>query len=361
MVKEIPPYKIDKTWLKNKTDDKVEYDLSDPAMRRLYFNSKVGEEIEKLKSFLKRDSFIAYLLAPKMAGKGTYTAMLREILGEDLIEHISVGDVVRKSHKEFEEKGKNSAIYKYAQENYRGFLSLEEVFKALTNRDTQSVSIPTEFVLTLIKREIDSLPNKTIFLDGFPRKADQISYTLYFRELINHREDKDLFVLINLPMEVINQRITGRTICPECQTSRNLKLSPTTKVCYDEKCSEYYLVCDNPSCGDLRMVCKEGDELGIENIKDRIIDDLHLMEQARQIHGVDKIEVYNALEKEKSLDYVDDYELTKEFCFKHEKGKDVSKETKPFSVYDNGVEYVSLLPASALVQLIKQLVFKLGL
>jgi adenylate kinase family enzyme len=361
MIKEIPPYRVDTTWVKNKTEDRVEYDLSDPAMRRLYFNSKVGEEIEKLKNFLKRDSFIAYLLAPKMAGKGTYTAMLREILGEDLIEHISVGDIVRKNHQEFEKKGKKSEIYKYAQENYRGFLSLEEVFKSLINRDTKSVSVPTEFVLTLIKKEIDSLPNKTIFLDGFPRKADQLSYTLYLRELINHREDKDLFVLINLPIEVINQRITGRTICPECQTSRNLKLNPTMNVCYDEKCSEYYLVCDNPSCGDLRMVCKEGDELGIENIKDRIIDDLQLMEQARKIHGVDNIEIYNALEKENSLNYVDEYELTKEFCFNHNDDKKVSKETKPFSILDNGVEYVSLLPASALTQLIKQIVFKLGL
>ena len=109
------------------------------------------------------------------------------------------------------------------------------------------------------------------------------------------------------------------------------------------------------------MVCKEGDELGIENIRERIIDDLNLMEQARKMYGIEKVEIYNSLEKEKALDYVDDYELTKEFVFNKEKDGSVSKKAKPFSVMDDGKEYISLLPAPALIQLIKQLVVKLGL
>lgn len=357
----IPPYKVDYTWVKTKTDDKKEYDLADPAMRRLYFNSKVGDEVQKLQEFLKKNSFIAYFLAPKMAGKGTYTAMLREIIGEDLIEHISVGDIVRKSHKEFEEKGKKAEVYLYMKDHYRGFLDLEKVFDALICRDTKSVSIPTEFVLSLVKMEIDNLGARTIFLDGFPRKIDQISYSLYFRDLINHREDRDFFLLINLPVEIINQRIKSRMICPECQTSRNLSLAPTTKVGCDEGDGCYYLICDNPSCKELRMVCKEGDELGIENIKDRIVGDLDLMEKARSMYGIEKIEIYNSLEKEKALDYVDDYELTKEYSFEKDKNGYIKKIEKPFAIKDNGKEYISLLPAPALVQLIKQLVVKLGL
>ena len=356
----IPPYKVDYTWVKTKTDEKKEYDLADPAMRKLYFNAKVGDEIQKLRKYLQNNSFIAYFLAPKMAGKGTYTAMLREVLGEDLIEHISVGDIVRKYHKEFEQKGKKSKVYLYMKDNYRGFLDLEKVFDALVCRDTKSVSVPTEFVLSLIKMEIDSLGARTIFLDGFPRKIDQISYSLYFRDLINHREDTDLFLMINLPIEIINQRIKSRMICPECQTSRNLNLAPTTRVeCDENGC--YYLVCDNPSCKELRMVCKEGDELGIENIKERIIDDLALMEQARNMYGIEKIEIYNSLEKEKALEYVDDYELTKEYSFERDEEGNVKKIEKPFSIEDDGKEYISLLPAPALTQLIKQLVVKLGL
>lgn len=357
----IPPYKVDYTWVKTKTDDTKEYDLADPAMRRLYFNSKVGDEIQKLQEFLKNNSFIAYFLAPKMAGKGTYTAMLREILGEDLIEHVSVGDIVRKAHAEYEEKVKDSEVYKYMEKNYRGFLNLEKVFEALVCRNTKSVSVPTEFVLSLVKMEIDSLGARTIFLDGFPRKIDQISYSLYFRDLINHREDTDLFLLINLPIEIINQRIKSRMICPECQTSRNLNLAPTTKIGCDEKDGCYYLICDNPSCKEVRMVCKEGDELGIENIRERIVDDLNLMEQARNMYGIEKIEIYNSLEKEKALEYVDDYELTKEYSFEKDEKGNIKKVERAFFVKDNGKEYISLLPAPALIQLIRQLVVKLGL
>lgn len=361
MKTDYPFYKVDYSFVPTKTGDSKTYDLSSPAERKLYFNSKVGDEIEKLKEFFSRDSFIAYLLAPKMAGKGTYVGMFKEIFGSEDIEHLSVGDLVRRNHTEFQNKGKNSDIYKYAKENYRGFLTLDEVFKALVNRDTKTVSIPTEFVLTMIKKEIDLLKGKTIFLDGFPRKIDQISYALYFKELVDHREDKDFFVFVNLPMEMINQRITDRAICPKCQTSRNLKLSPTSKVCYDEKCSSYYLVCDNESCENLRMVCKEGDELGIENIKERIIEDLKLMEQARKMYGVEKIEIYNSLEKQKASEYVDDYELTKEFCFDVDCKKDVKKTTKQFSIMDGSSEYVSLSPAPAMIQLIRQLVLKLNL
>ncbi len=357
----IPPYKVDYTWIKTKTEDEKEYDLADPAMRKLYFNAKVGEEIQKLRDFLKNNSFIAYFLAPKMAGKGTYTAMLREILGEDLIEHISVGDIVRKAHLEFEKKGKESDVYTYMKENYRGFLNLDEAFESLVSRDTKSVSVPTEFVLSLVKMEIDNLEARTIFLDGFPRKIDQISYSLYFRDLINHREDTDLFLMINLPIEIINQRIKSRQICPECQTSRNLSLAPTTKIGCDEGDGCFYLICDNPSCKELRMVCKEGDELGIENIRGRIVADLDLMEKARNMYGIEKIEIYNSLEKEKALNYVDDYELTKEYFFEKDEDGNIKKVEKPFSVKDNGKEYISLLPAPALVQLIRQLVVKLGL
>jgi adenylate kinase family enzyme len=296
-----------------------------------------------------------------MAGKGTYTAMLKEIVGEDLIEHISVGDVVRKAHTEYSEKGKDSAVYNYVKENYRGFIDLEKAFEMLVNRDTQTVSIPTEFVLSLVKREIDTMPYKTLFIDGFPRKIDQISYSLYFRELINHRNDQDLFILINLPLEIINQRIVSRVICPKCQTSKNIRLNPSTKYGLDKETGEVYLICDNPNCEETRMVKKEGDELGIENIKERIINDLNLMEQARNMYGIKRVELFNALEKDKALDYVNDYEITKEYSFKAKEDGTIERIEHPFYIKEDESEFVSLLPATLVVQLIKQLVYNLGL
>jgi hypothetical protein len=53
MSEKTPKYFVDYTWVKTKNDDTKSYDLSDPAMRRLYFNNVVGDENRETKSFLK--------------------------------------------------------------------------------------------------------------------------------------------------------------------------------------------------------------------------------------------------------------------------------------------------------------------
>ena len=85
------------------------------------------------------------------------------------------------------------------------------------------VLLPTELILVLAKREIAKLGKKTIFMDGFPRDLDQISYALFFRDLINYREDPDVFILIDVPTSVIDERVKTRVICPLCNTSQKLK------------------------------------------------------------------------------------------------------------------------------------------
>lgn len=347
-------YEVDYTWVKTKNESTKEFDLISPAERRLYFNAKIGKELTALREFLKNNTFIGYLLAPKMAGKGTYSKMLQEAVGHEFFDIISVGDAVRAAHKEFEEKGKNSDIYAYAKDNYRGMMGLDEAFDALVGRTVKGL-MPTEFILTIVKREIDRTGHKSIFLDGFPRKVDQVSYSLYFRDLINYRGDPDLFVLINLPLAVIEERIKGRRICPKCSTARNIKLLLTSDVRFDEEAEEYFLMCDNPNCEPTRMISKEGDSEGLELIKERLENDLDLVKMARQMYGIETIELYNSLEKDVALKYVDKYELTKEFYFEGN-GDDINLITKPFTVEDHGTEYYSLLPAPVVVQFVRQLV-----
>lgn len=333
------------------------FNLIDPSSKRLYFNYKVGEEIEFLRDYLSHSSFVGYLISPKMAGKGTYTNILRDILGPELFSNISAGDVVRKADEDFASKGKQSDYYLYAKKYYRGFMDIEKSFEALTNRTSDKVSVPTELMLTLMKYEIDQLNGKAVFIDGFPRKVDQVSYSLYFRDLINHRDDPDFVVLINIPLEIINARILGRRTCPVCRNSCNLNLKPTSIVEYDEKTKEYILICDSSICKDKRVVLerKEGDEKGIDIIKDRIADDLDLMNLARNMYGIPKIEIYNSLEKDIADKYCDDYELTKEFSYSIENGK-VKMEEKPFEVDVKGEKYVSFLPEPVLVSMIRQMV-----
>jgi len=352
-------YFVDYEWIKTKQrKEPVNHDLFTVAGRRIYFDEKVGEEIKLLKKYFKDNSFVAYLMAPKMAGKGTYTKMLEEVIGKGYFETVSVGDVVREAEKEYTEQGENSEVYQYVKKHYRGFLSLEEAFESMARRSTATV-MPTEFVLTLVKRKIDKSEGKTLFIDGFPRKVDQVSYSLYFRDLINHREDQDIFILINIPIAIIDARIKNRRICPKCQSSRNTTLFPTSDVRVDEK-GEIYMMCDNPECEPVRLVAKEGDEQGIGLIEDRIISDLELMELARKMYGIERIELYNALEKEKAFDYVDEYEITKETSYKVV-GKELKKEEKLLVVIDDDREYYSLYPAPVVVQLIRQLVKVLGL
>jgi len=338
------------------------FDLTNPENRKKYFELKTGDEIKKLRKHLENNSFIVYLLGKKNSGKGTYSKMFGEIVNPDKVTHISVGDVVRKIHEEIEsDESKKQELIDWLKENYRGYISIEETIESILNRSTKTL-LPTEFILALIKREISKMPKKSLFIDGFPRDLDQVSYSLFFRDLIDYRQDPDIFALIDVPENVINERIKWRRICPTCHTSRNLKLLPTHKVRYDEKEKDFYLLCDNPECKEERMVGKEGDEFGIEPIKERLKKDDTLIKKAFSLHGIPKILMRNSVPVENSEKYVDDYEITPEYVFeKGENGK-VKIIEKPWQVPDDkGVPSYSLMPPPVVVSMIKQMVEVLGL
>lgn len=336
------------------------FDLTSPAGRKKYFEAKAGEEIEKLKVYLDNNTFIAYFMGKKSSGKGTYSKMIAEIIGADKIAHLSIGDTVRSIDEKLKDESSKKELIEFLKENYRGFLHLDDIIESLESRSTKKL-LPTELILTLVKEEITKLGKKTLFIDGFPRDMDQISYSLFFRDLIDYRGDKDVFILIDVPKTVIDERIKWRRVCPKCQTSRNLKLLVTSKVEYDN--GDYYLVCDNPDCEGARMVQKEGDELGIEPIRERLEKDEKLVEQAMGLYGVPKVLLRNALPADKALDYVDDYEITPEYVFDYDKESGQVKVTeKHWEVKDDqGVDSYSLLPAPVVVSMIKQLVDVLDL
>ena len=130
------------------------------------------------------------------------------------------------------------------KKEYRGYIDLDSVIEAQVKR-TQRALLPTEFILSMIKREIKRVGRKAIFLDGFPRNMDQVSYSLFFRELIGFRDDPDIMVLIDLPQAVIDERIKTRVVCPVCHTPRSPKLAITKNIEYDQKTSKFHLICDD--------------------------------------------------------------------------------------------------------------------
>ena len=340
---------------------KKKFDLSSPRERKNYFEAKVGDEIAHIRKYFDSNSFIAYFLGKKNSGKGTYSKLFIEIFGEERIVHVSVGDLVRDVHGRWK-SFVNGKDYERLKSLYRGYISFEECEEALLGQSVTKL-LPTEFILALLKLYIDKLPRKTIFIDGLPRGIDQVSYSLYFRDLINYRDDTDLFILIDIPETVIEERMKYRRVCPICQTSRNTKLLITSKVEFDDKDKDFYLVCDNPNCKGARMVEKEGGDLGLEAFRERLDRDEELIKTAFKLHGVPKVLLRNHIPVVEAKKYFDDYEITPEYSFKWDsRNKKVRVEEKPWTVYDdNGVESFSLLAPPVVVGMLKQLVEVLNL
>jgi len=335
------------------------FNLLDPKEQKEYFQLKAGKEIEKLRNFLRENTFVAYLLGKKNSGKGTYSKMFAEVILPERIDHFSIGDMVRAIDPELKDEKKKKELIDYLDKNYRGRFSLKEIISALKNRNTKTL-LPTELILVLFKREMEKREKKTLFIDGFPRELDQVGFSLFFRDLIGHREDQDIFILIDVPESVIDQRIKWRRICPICQISRNLKLLPTPKVGFDEEKKEFFLVCEK--CG-VKMEKKEGDELGVEPIRERLKLDGKLIEESFSLYGIPKILLRNSIPIKEAKKFVDDYEITPEYYFEwNEKEKKVIVKERPWVLIDDeGIESFSLLPQPVVVSLIKQMVDVLNL
>ena len=339
------------------------FNLTDPKERKEYFEAKVGVEISKLKKYFENSTFIAYFLGKKNSGKGTYTKLMAEIFSADKIGHISVGDLVRTTYKEIDDSKKRQEIIEYMKQHYRGYISIEDAIDALIGKN-QKVLLPTEFILALVKREIDKYERKAIFIDGFPRDLDQVQYSLYFRDLANYRLDPDIFIAISIPELVLDERMRNRVVCPKCQAPRNLTVFATKEVGFDEKAKEFFLICDNPDCGGVRMVGKEGDNAGIESVRERLNLDEKLMKKVMSLHGIPKILLRNAVPINSIKDdIVDDYEITPKFVYKRDEktGKITTSEELWIVKDDEGIDSYSLLAPPVVVGLIKQLVQALGL
>ncbi|MBM3251116.1 MAG: hypothetical protein FJZ07_02690 [Candidatus Nealsonbacteria bacterium] len=332
------------------------FDLTDFSQRQEYFELKAGGEIKKLRDYLKDKTFIAYLLGKKNSGKGTYAKMFKEVVDPEKIEHFSIGDMVRSFDSVIKDKEKKKDLIVFLEENYRGFMPLNQVISSLEKRSTKTL-LPSELILALVKREIVKKGRKALFIDGFPRDLDQVSYSLFFRDLIDYRDDPDVFILIDVPESVIDERIKYRVVCPVCQASRNLKLLPTGKVGYDKKEKKFFLVCDNSGCKTERMVQKEGDEKGIGPIRERLNKDEKLISQAFSLHGIPKVLLRNSVPTSKAGEFIDDYEITPEYVYQWDGGEKRVKVTeKPWQILDNeGVPCYSLMPPPVVVSLIKQL------
>jgi len=135
------------------------------------------------------------LMGPPGSGKGTYASRLTVILG---VPHISTGDMVREEIKAQTELGKIIKIY-----SDKGEL------------------VPDKIIIGLLAerlRKPDSA--KGFILDGFPRTMAQA-------EALDKISKIDVVINLNVPDEVIIQRLSNRLTCRRCGAVYNrLTLKP---------------------------------------------------------------------------------------------------------------------------------------
>ena len=135
------------------------------------------------------------MLGPPGAGKGTQAVRLGEIYG---IPHISTGDIFRENVREGTELGRRAREYME-----RGEL------------------VPDELVIEIVADRLGREDCREGFiLDGFPRTVAQADA---LKALLAERgRSLDHVVNVEVPVEVLVKRISGRRTCRQCGANYNI-------------------------------------------------------------------------------------------------------------------------------------------
>jgi len=142
------------------------------------------------------------LMGPPGAGKGTQAKRLAETFD---MAHLSSGDILRAERRSGSELGRKLKSYMDAGE-----------------------LVPDAIVVEIMARAISAQPGEQgLLLDGFPRTVAQAD--ALDEQLVSLGRPLEAVLLIDVPDEVIVERITGRRSCPECGRVYHEKYLPPAK------------------------------------------------------------------------------------------------------------------------------------
>ena len=149
------------------------------------------------------------LLGPPGAGKGTQAAVIKDKYS---IAHVSTGDILRENVKKGTSLGKEA----------KSFMDSGKL-------------VPDELIIAMVR---DRLKNtdcvKGFLLDGFPRTVSQAEALDHL--LSNLEVNLDAVILLDVPDDVVIERLSGRRICRRCGTIYHVNFNPSADGSVCDRC-----------------------------------------------------------------------------------------------------------------------------
>ena len=136
------------------------------------------------------------------AGKGTQSALLVE---RRTMKHISTGDIFRSHIKQQTELGRSAKVYM-----------------------DQGKLVPDLIVVGMVEDVLKGLGSQNFILDGFPRTVPQAEALEGMLKKNGLEIGKALF--LEVPMDDLMGRLTGRRVCSGCGATYHIGSKPTQRA-----------------------------------------------------------------------------------------------------------------------------------
>ena len=148
------------------------------------------------------------LFGPPGAGKGTQSALLVE---KNKMRHLSTGDMFRAAIKNETPLGVEAKKYL-----------------------NQGQLVPDSVTIGMVREECAKLNGAPFILDGFPRNVTQAEALEVLLKDLNLKIDRAIF--LDVPLDILFGRLTGRRVCKSCGTTYHVKAKPTQKEGICDSC-----------------------------------------------------------------------------------------------------------------------------
>ncbi len=149
------------------------------------------------------------IFGPPGAGKGTQSEHIKEKYG---VFHLSTGDMLREAIKNGTETGKLAKQY-----------------------TDGGKLVPDEVVIKIVDEKVASIDAaQGVLFDGFPRTLDQAKALDAL--LKKNGRAINAVIYLNVPDEEVVQRLTGRRMCPGCNTIYHITGKPPKVEGKCDKC-----------------------------------------------------------------------------------------------------------------------------